>query len=120
MYPIIFDLQLKIDYFNYLNKKSIQNTSKFEGPKIELKDDENVLKNSYRLITGGDGSDWHIYESWRKDFTPTILDSDKSWYDVICDRIFTKSDLFKKSPNKRCVMINPNNNKIEMFSFYIM
>lgn len=113
MFPIIFDLQLKIDYFNYLNKKSIQANKEI---KLEFNNDDNVLKNSFNQITGGDGSDWHVYESWRKDFTPTIIDSDKSWYEIICEKLFT-SDLFKLSPNKRCIMINPENTKYDMYRF---
>lgn len=114
MFPIILDLQLKIDYFNYLNKKSIEGTSGV--CKIEIKNDENALKNSYDQITGGDGSDPHVYEGWRKEFTPTILDSDRSWYEVICQDIFS-SDLFILSPNNRCVMINPKNTNLDMFRF---
>lgn len=105
-FPIIIDVHLKVDYFNYLIKKSLQPSNQ----RFELNDDDQILQNSIAKIKSMD------FSEWRKEFTPTILNSDKDWYETISQMLFT-SDLFKLTPNNRCVQINSSNTNYDMYRF---
>ncbi|OHS96008.1 hypothetical protein TRFO_10178 [Tritrichomonas foetus] len=132
MFPVIIDHQLKADYFNYRNKKELEtstpestsnssdnkdtNTTNNTTTTFEVQDDEHILDNSINLFKQ------KSFEEWRQTFTPTILGSDKDWYNEIAKALFT-SDLFTLTPNNRCVQINPRCNNadleknLEMYKF---
>ena len=107
MFPIIIDHKIKADYFNYKNKKALE---AIPSTTFEVQNEQNVLHDSIEMFKA------HPYEEWRKSFSPTILNSDKDWYEEVCKELFT-SDLFTLTPNNRCVQINASNENIDMYRF---
>ncbi|KAH0786159.1 E3 ubiquitin-protein ligase NEDD4-like [Histomonas meleagridis] len=98
-FPLVFDTQLKINFFNHLQKKKLE---KQGTQKLEIQN-ANVLENSIKeMLVEKSPSDW------AENVTVTVLDSENDWYTDIVKELFDpKNGIFRLTPNLRCLDVNP-------------
>lgn len=101
-FPLINDSELKINYFNYLQKLKLENNHKEQ--KLEIPNTNIVETSLNEMLVKKSPKDWA-----NSDVTITVLDSEYDWYTLISKELFDpKNGLFKLTPNLRCLDINPS------------